>query len=202
VGNEASDALREGVKGLSDIATDRGVMSSKSIRDFADKEAGVIGDMLTQVFQGNFDVLDNLSLMGENFKEFGETTLDGLSANLQEQYTKVSESQNAYAKITTNLIDNLNNFVKTQTGVDLLGKVSTPADASVNKSTDDGKTESGRVEEKTINTSSTVDVNIKLDVPSGMSEEEVKKAMQTQQIKEEIVKVVKEYYPDLKSKPD
>ena len=202
VGNEASDALREGVKGLSDIATDRGVMSSKSIRDFADKEAGVIGDMLTQVFQGNFDVLDNLSLMGENFKEFGETTLDGLSANLQEQYTKVSESQNAYAKITTNLIDNLNNFVKTQTGVDLLGKVSTPADASVNKSTDDGKTETGRVEEKTINTSSTVDVNIKLDVPSGMSEEEVKKAMQTQQIKEEIVKVVKEYYPDLKSKPD
>jgi hypothetical protein len=114
----------------------------------------------------------------------------------------VSESQNAYAKITTNLIDNLNNFVKTQTGVDLLGKVSTPADDSVNKSTEAGKTETGRTEEKTINTSSTVDVNIKLDVPTGMSESELTKAIQTQQIKEEIVKVVKEYYPDLKSKPD
>jgi hypothetical protein len=202
VGEEAANALTAAVKGLTDAVTDKGVLSSESFRDLADKQAGPIGDVLTKLMSGNMDALGDLSLMGENFKEFGTTTLDGLKANLQEQYAKMSESQNAYAKVSTNLIDNLNNFVKTQTGVDLLSKVSSPADASVNKSTEAGKTETGRVEEKTINTSSTVDVNIKLEVPPGMSESEVKKALGTESIIQEIVKIIETKYPDLKSKPD
>ena len=202
VGEEAAEALTGAIKGLTDAVTDKGVLSSESIRDLADKQAGPIGDILTNLMSGNMDALGELSLMGENFKEFGTTTLDGLKANLQEQYTKMSESQNAYAKVSTDLIDNLNNYVKTQTGVDLLGKVSTPADDSVNKSTEAGKTETGRTEEKTINTSSTVDVNIKLEVPPGMSESEVKKALGTESIIQEIVKIIETKYPDLKSKPD
>lgn len=201
-GQDAADALTAAVKGLTDAVTDKGVLSSESIRDLADKEAGPIGDMLTKLFQGNTDVLGDLSVMGENFKEFGTTTLDGLKANLQEQYAKMSESQNAYAKVSTNLIDNLNNFVKNQTGVDLLGKVKSPADDSVNKSTETVKKDEGKSEGKTINTSSTVDVTIKLEVPPGMSESEIKKALGTESITQEIVKIIETKYPDLKSKPE
>ena len=200
-GESTGDAVREVTKGFTDIITDRDVLSSKSIRGVADTELGQMGDILSKMLEGNTDVSANLLTMGDTLTEFGQTTLNGLSENFKEQYAKMTESNNAYAKASTSVLDGLNNFVKSQTGVDLLGKISTPADASVNKSTDAGKTDLGKSEEKTINTSSTVDVNIKIEVPPGVTEKDVMSALNTEQIQQKIVEIATTRHSDLNTKP-
>jgi hypothetical protein len=200
-GEEAAGALRGGVKGITDAMTDRGVMSSKSIRDLVDEQAENVGEMLTKLFQGDDNVFGNLSDMGESFKEFGTTTLDGLKANLQEQYTKMSESQNAYAKVSTSLIEKIDGLIESQTGYKILSNAKSTADENIEKSTNENKN-SNNQQQSTVNTSSTVDVNIKLEVPPGMSNSDVMEALRTEEIKQEIVKIIESKHPDMKTKPN
>ena len=201
-GQESENALRGTVEGISNLMTDRDVLSAKSIRELTDENIGQVSDVLSKVFQGNFDVLDNLSVMGDSFKEFGEKTLDGLAGNLKEQYEIMKDSQNAYAQVSTNLIEKLDKYIQSQSGFSLLSRVNTPADENVAKTTEAAKTGAERTEEKTINTSSTVDVTIKVEAPAGMSKDDVANALGTEEIKQKIAQIVKEKYPDLKTKPD
>lgn len=197
-GDTAANALTGLIDGIADLLTDRGVLSSKSFRDVTDKSADIGVDMISQLLTGNMNLTDGMGKLVDTFTEFGGTQLDNLILNLGEQREEMSKSSNAFAKIGTDLINKIDEFITKQFGITIPSQRSA-ADESLKKEIETKNTET-KTEQKTITTSSTVDVNIKLEVPAGMSESAVKDALGTEDIKQEIVKIVKEKYPDMKIK--
>jgi hypothetical protein len=134
--------------------------------------------------------------MGEKSGGIFAEQLDALGINFAEQIKGLQESDNRVAEVMSSLYENLADVIKEKTGYDIR-----PADTMNRNRTDTTTNQQEKTQTQTINSTSTVDVTIKLDVPAGMSESEVINALRTEQIKQEIVKIVEEKHPDLKLKP-
>ena len=195
---ELGNATREGYKGLTDIITERDVMSAKSIRDLINVNGEVIGDVAEKMFKGeDVDLGGVVAEMGEKSGGIFAEQLENMGINFDEKIKSLQESDNRVAEVMASLYDNLADVIKEKTGVDIR-----PAGTMDRDRTETTTNQQERTQTQTINSTSTVDVTIKLDVPAGMSENEVMNALGTEQIKQEIVKIVKEKYPDLKLKPE
>ncbi len=194
---ELGNATREGYKGLTDIITERDVMSAKSIRELINVNGEVIGDVAEKMFKGeDVDLGGVVAEMGEKSGGIFAEQLEGLGINFAEQIKGLQESDNRVAEVMSSLYENLADVIKEKTGYDIR-----PADTMNRNRTDTTTNQQDRTQTQNINSTSTVDVTIKLDVPAGMSESEVINALRTEQIKQEIVKIVEEKHPDLKLKP-
>jgi hypothetical protein len=200
VGEETSEAIVNTISGIADIGTDRGVLSSESFRDLVDSSASIGVEMLVNLLEGKLDPSKGLMELGAAFKEFGSTTIDNLVLNLGEQRTEMGKSANIFATVGTGIIDKMDELLTTNFGVSLPSQT-TIADQSVNKTSSSNKGEN-KTEEKNVTMSSNVDVTIKLDVPPGMSESDLERYLGTEDIKQRIAKIVKDTYPDMKTKDE
>ena len=198
VGQEITEAFRDGYEGLTDIVTDRDVMSAKSIRDLlniADPEK--VGQIMKDVMSGkdvNFQA--EFSKMGEEGKGLLDQQMTGLAQNLVEQGKKLDESNNLFAGVASNLIDEISQYIKEVTGVDLKAKIASYQDETTlkPKSVTEPTTQ-------TINNNSTVDVTIKVEAPAGMSQQELTNALNTTEIQQKIIEIAVKGMPDYKTKP-
>jgi hypothetical protein len=194
---ELGNATREGYKGLTDIITERDVMSAKSIRDLINVNGEIIGDVAEKMFKGeDVDLGGVVAEMGGKSGGIFAEQLENMGINFDEKIKSLQESDNRVAEVMSLLYDNLADVIKEKTGVDIR-----PAGTMDRDRTETTTNQQEKTQTQTINSTSTVDVTIKLDVPAGMSESEVINALRTEQIKQEIVKIVEEKHPDLKLKP-
>jgi hypothetical protein len=198
IGQEVTEAFRGGFEGLTDIVTDRDVMSSKSIRDLlniADPEK--VGSMMKDVLSGKeVDLQSEFAEMGKEGKGLLNEQMTGLAQNLAEQGKKLDESNNLFAGVASTLIDEISGYIKEVTGVDLKAKIASYQDETALKS----KTTTEPVTQ-TINNNSTVDVTIKVEAPPGMSTQELTNALNTTEIQQKIIEIAVKGMPDYKTKP-
>ena len=198
IGQEVTEAFRGGFEGLTDIVTDRDVMSSKSIRDLlniADPEK--VGSMMKDVLSGKeVDFQSEFAEMGKEGKGLLNEQMTGLAQNLAEQGKKLDESNNLFAGVASTLIDEISGYIKEVTGVDLKAKIASYQDETALKS----KTTTEPVTQ-TINNNSTVDVTIKVEAPPGMSTQELTNALNTTEIQQKIIEIAVKGMPDYKTKP-
>ena len=198
IGEEVTEAIKEGYTNMTDVVTDRDVMSAKSIRElFNIADPKEMGNLMKDVLSGkDVDVGGKFMEMGEEAGGLLGEQMKSLAQNLAEQGKKLEESDNIFAGVVNTLVDELSGYIKEVSGVDIKAKI-----AEYQGSETQSTKTTPQTNTQTINNNSTVDVNIKLDVPPGMSVQEVSEALRTEQIKQEIVKIVEEKYPDLKLKP-
>jgi hypothetical protein len=195
---ELGKATREGYQGLTDIITERDVLSSRTIRDLINENSSEVGDLLQRGMSGEDVDLQGTALdMFNSIKGAGETTFENLALNFNEKMASISDKGGMEAKALNQVAD----YIKELTGYDIRGNVKGPDEGQKVQTTKTEKEKTKDEESNMMSAWSTVDVNIKLEVPPGMSETEVINALRTEQIKQEIVKVVEEKYPDLKFKP-
>ena len=196
---ELGNATREGLKGITDVITDRDVMSAKSIRDLINVNGEVIGDVAEKMFKGeDVDLGAAVMEMGEKSGGIFNQQLEGLGLNFAEQFKNLQESDNRVAEIISAGFDGLANFIMENTGYDIRAALPNPP-TTVEQGQVGGATQGQQAQ--TINNNSTVDVNIKLEVPPGMSVQDVSEALRTQEIQQQLVEIVKDKLPDYKTKP-
>ena len=197
---ELGNATREGYKGLTDVITERDVMSAKSIRDLINVNGEVIGDVAEKMFKGeDVDLGGMVMEMGEKSGGIFEQQLEGLGLNLSEQYKKLQESDNKVAEIVTKGIDGIAELILQSYGYDIRKALPNPT-TNIEQGQVGGVSAQGQ-QTQTINNNSTVDVTIKVEVPTGMSTQDVSEALRTQEIQQQLVEIVKDKLPDYKTKP-
>ena len=197
---ELGNATREGLKGITDVITERDVMSAKSIRDLINVNGEVIGDVAGKMFKGeDVDLGAAVMEMGEKSGGIFNQQLEGLGLNFAEQLKKLQESDSKTAEIVLAGFNGLANVIMEKTGVDIRAALPN-LPTTVEQGQVGGAAAQGQ-QTQTINNNSTVDVNIKLEVPPGMSTQEVLDALGAEAVKQQIVKIVEDKLPDLKTKP-
>lgn len=197
---ELGNATREGFKGITDIVTDRDVLSAKSIRELVNVNGEVVADGVSKMFQGqDVDLGGVVAEMGEKSGGIFSQQLEGLGLNFAEQLKNLQESDSKTAEIVLAGFNGLANVIMEKTGVDIRAALPNPP-TTVEQGQVGGATSQGQ-QTQTINNNSTVDVTIKVEVPSGMSTQEVSEALRTQEIQQQLVEIVKDKLPDYKTKP-
>ena len=199
IGEEVTEAIREGYTNMTDVVTDRDVMSAKSIRElFNIADPKEMGNLMKDVLSGkDVDVGGKFMEMGQEAGGLLGEQMKSLAQNLAEQGKKLEESDNIFAGVVNTLVDELSGYIKEVSGVDIKAKIAEyqGSETQPTKTTSQTNTQ-------TINNNSTVDVNIKLEVPPGMSTQEVLDALGAEAVKQQIVKIVQDKLPDLKTKPE
>lgn len=197
---ELGNATREGFKGMTDIITDNDVLSAKSIRELVNVNSDIIGDFGEKMMRGEeVDLSSVISEMGEESGGIFNQQLEGLGANFNEQIQKLGESDSGIAKVITQGFNALADYIFEETGVNIKGAIPMTPTTS-----EQGQAVSGNQTQQTqnINNNSTVDVTIRLEVPPGLSEKEVKEALGTTEIQQQVIEFVKKGLPDYKTKPE
>ena len=175
-------------------------MSAKSIRDLINVNGEVIGDVAGKMFKGeDVDLGAAVMEMGEKSGGIFNQQLEGLGLNFAEQLKKLQESDSKTAEIVLAGFNGLANVIMEKTGVDIRAALPN-LPTTVEQGQVGGAAAQGQ-QTQTINNNSTVDVNIKLEVPPGMSTQEVLDALGAEAVKQQIVKIVEDKLPDLKTKP-
>lgn len=197
---ELGNATREGFKGMTDIITDRDVLSAKSIRELINVNSEVVGDTAAAMFQGQeVDLGSVVAEMGEQSGGIFSQQLEGLGANLNEQIQKLGASDSGIAKVITQGFNALSDYILEETGYDIRGAL--PNVPTTLDSGQAGGAAAKSQQTQNINNNSTVDVTIRLEVPPGLSEKEVKDALGTVEIQQQVIEFVKKGLPDYKTKP-
>ena len=197
---ELGNATREGFKGITDIVTDRDVLSAKSIRELVNVNGEVVVDGVSKMFQGqDVDLGGVVAEMGEQSGGIFAQQLEGMGLNISEQLKNLQESDSRVAEIVSQGFDGMASFILEQTGYDI--KAALPNVPTTIEPGQVGGAASQGGQTQNINNNSTVDVTIKVEVPPGLSEKEVKDALGTVEIQQQVIEFVKKGLPDYKTKP-
>lgn len=197
---ELGKATREGFKGMTDIVTDRDVLSAKSIRELVNVNSEVVGDAVSKMYKGqDLDLGGVVAEMGEKSGGIFSQQMESMGLNVAEQIKNLQESDSKVAEIVSQGFEGMADFILEQTGYDIRGAL--PNAPTTLDSGQVGGTTTQPQQTQNINNNSTVDVTIKVEVPPGLSEKEVKDALGTVEIQQQVIEFVKKGLPDYKTKP-